>query len=83
MRINCPYCGLRDRREFYVKGSAEALWPVQDSGDLDKALYLRANPAGVIRELWHHEAGCRAWLIIERDTVTHDIKSVCGVADAH
>ncbi|MEO0903666.1 MAG: sarcosine oxidase subunit delta, partial [Pseudomonadota bacterium] len=32
--------------------------------------------AGVTRELWCHEAGCGAWLVVERDTTTHAIHTV-------
>jgi sarcosine oxidase subunit delta len=27
-------------------------------------------------ETWHHVNGCRMWLVVERDTMTHEIKSV-------
>jgi sarcosine oxidase subunit delta len=36
-------------------------------------LYLRDNPAGVHRELWFHEQGDRSWLVVTRNTVTHEI----------
>ncbi len=36
-------------------------------------LYLRNNPAGVHKELWFHEQGDRSWLIVTRDTLTHEI----------
>ena len=36
-------------------------------------VYLRDNPAGPHRELWYHAGGCRAWLIVGRDTRTHAI----------
>ena len=35
--------------------------------------YLRDNPAGVHRELWFHEQGDRSWLVVTRDTQTHEI----------
>jgi heterotetrameric sarcosine oxidase delta subunit len=43
----------------------------------DAYLHLRDNPAGVTQDLWHHEAGCSAWLVVTRDTVSH---AVLGVA---
>ena len=79
MRIICPLCGDRDRREFYVKGAADyARRPDPDGGvaAMDRYLHIRANPAGPTAELWHHELGCRAWLKVERDTVTHEILAV-------
>jgi sarcosine oxidase subunit delta len=36
-------------------------------------LHLRDNPAGRTQDLWFHEAGCGAWLRVDRDTVTHEI----------
>ena len=39
-------------------------------------VYLRDNPAGPHRELWQHVSGCRAWLVVTRDTRTHEILRV-------
>jgi sarcosine oxidase subunit delta len=77
MRIACPLCGERDRREFTVKGAALPR-PAAGSapGDWDAFLHLRENPAGVTRELWHHELGCGAWLVVSRDTVSHAVHEV-------
>jgi len=36
-------------------------------------VYLRDNPAGPHRELWFHAGGCHDWLIVSRDTRTHEI----------
>ncbi len=77
MRIECPVCGARDLREFYYKGAALPR-PARDAGidAWDDYVHLRENPAGRTRDLWHHEAGCGAWLIVTRDTVTHQIADV-------
>ena len=82
MRLNCPLCGPRDRREFYYYGADEYLnRPVTDDPDAwDNYLHLRDNPAGVVRDLWYHESGCAQWLQVTRNTVTHDILSVELVA---
>lgn len=74
MRITCPICGERDRREFYFKGVALAR-PEPDAGEAawDEYVFLRENPAGETRELWQHEAGCGAWVVVTRDTVTHAV----------
>jgi heterotetrameric sarcosine oxidase delta subunit len=29
-----------------------------------------------MREYWYHGGGCRSWLIAERNTVTHEFRSV-------
>ena len=79
MRLKCPICGERDRREFYYQGAAVALErPAADAGDAawDAYVHLRDNPAGETLDLWHHEAGCGAWLVVRRNTITHEIKEV-------
>ena len=79
MRITCPLCGPRDRREFYYYGSEDYLQrPGPDAGPeaWDDHLHLRDNPAGVTRDLWFHEMGCAAWLVVERSTVTHEVLGV-------
>lgn len=76
MRITCPICGERDRREFYYKGHAVALdRPAPDAGEeaWDNYVYLRENPAGETRDLWYHEGGCGAWVEVTRNTITHEI----------
>jgi sarcosine oxidase subunit delta len=78
MRINCPFCGERDRREFYYKGSDDYLSRPEegDQEGLHAYLHLRDNPTGVTRDLWQHEAGCAAWLVVARNVTTHEILSV-------
>ncbi|MDB5603767.1 MAG: sarcosine oxidase subunit delta [Bradyrhizobium sp.] len=80
MRIKCPYCGSRDSGEFSYLGDATLKRPVDGEHDIDGAMfdyvYLRDNPAGQHREHWYHGAGCRSWLVVERDTRNHDILSV-------
>ncbi|MGR3463047.1 MAG: sarcosine oxidase subunit delta [Roseovarius sp.] len=77
MRIPCPLCGMRDLREFSVRGAAlsepeGAAW----SAAWDDYLHNRDNPAGESREFWYHGQGCGAWLVVTRDTVTHEIAGV-------
>lgn len=83
MRITCPLCGPRDRREFYYYGSDDYLTlPAgEDFNAIDRHLHLRDNPAGKLRELWYHEMSCAAWLAVTRNTVTHEIAAVDLVAD--
>lgn len=79
MRLSCPLCGTRDRREFYYQGAAVMLArpaPEADEAAWQDYLHLRDNPAGVTRDLWHHEAGCGAWLVVTRDTVSHAVLDV-------
>ncbi len=85
MRIGCPLCGERDSREFHVMGAGEWLarpGPDAGLGAWDAYLHLRENPAGPLRELWLHEAGCGAWLVVERDTLSHAVLAVALAAEA-
>lgn len=45
-------------------------------GDWVKAVFERRNVDGVVLETWHHNNGCRMWLIVERDNLTHAVHSV-------
>jgi sarcosine oxidase delta subunit len=59
MRIECPLCGARDRREFYYAGHAGALErpdPEASAEVWDDYLHNRDN-----------------WLVVHRDTVTHAV----------
>lgn len=81
MLIEHPLLGPRDSAEFTILGDA-ALIDRPDSGDPDAAekfhdyVYVRDNPAGEHRELWYHEHGDRSWLVVTRDTATHDVLRV-------
>ncbi len=86
MRLTCPICGERDRREFYYKGDAVALSrPDPDAGEAawDSYMHLRDNPAGQTRDLWYHASGCGAWIAVTRDTVTHEILKTELAGEAH
>ena len=78
MLIPHPLLGLRDAQEFTYLGDASLLnRPDPEAENADAAfydyVYLRDNPAGVHRELWFHEYGDRSWLVVTRNTVTHEI----------
>ncbi len=78
MRITCPLCGSRDRREFYYYGAADYLARPAEGAGLeawDAYLHLRDNPAGMTKDLWYHEAGCSAWIEVTRDTTSHAVLS--------
>jgi methylglutamate dehydrogenase subunit B len=72
MRIPCPFCGERDVHEFVYRGDASLTRP-EDEADFYAYVYLRKNVAGRMREHWYHAQGCRNWIEVERDTVTHEI----------
>jgi len=79
MQLTCPWCGPRDIEEFTFGGDASVSRPafdeVRDQAWYDY-LYIRENPRGEHQEYWHHEAGCRQWLVVLRDTSDHRILTV-------
>ena len=78
IRINCPFCGERDHSEFTYGKDASIVYPDLDAA-LDEwvaAVFERENRDGVQFETWHHVNGCRMWIVVERDTVSHEIHSV-------
>ena len=91
MIINHPLLGPRDAQEFTYLGDATLInrpyWLSENAlRDFHDYLHLRDNPAGEHRELWFHEQGDRSWLVVTRNTVTHEISSVelaCDVARAN
>lgn len=81
MIINHPLLGPRDAAEFVNKGDASLLdrpdWQSEDAAsEFHEYMYLRDNIAGDIRELWFHEQGDHSWLIVTRNTRTHEISKV-------
>lgn len=81
MIIDHPLLGPRDIAEFTCLGDASLIERPEHAGEgaIDRFhdwLHLRGNPAGEHRELWFHEHGDRSWLVVTRDTLTHEIKRV-------
>jgi heterotetrameric sarcosine oxidase delta subunit len=81
MRIPCPFCGDRDASEFVYRGDASPARPTDDGGFYDY-VYLRENPVGPMREHWYHAQGCRNWLVVVRDTHSHEIFGAILARDA-
>lgn len=77
MLIPCPWCGPRNETEFHYGGQADVVYPAdpQAMSDVDWArfLFYRANPKGAFAERWNHQAGCRRWFALRRDTRTNEI----------
>jgi sarcosine oxidase subunit delta len=75
LRIPCPFCGPRDHTEFSYEGDATVKYPALDASEDEwfEAVFLRENPRGDHSEIWQHTSGCRAFLIVERNTLTHEI----------
>jgi sarcosine oxidase subunit delta len=77
--IVCPHCGPRDQVEYSCGGDAKVRRPADPAAatDAEWSAYLdeRGNPAGEQDELWQHSMGCRRWIGVRRDTLTHEIMS--------
>ena len=81
MIINHPLLGPRDAAEFTYLGDANLIhrpdWQSDNAAEeFHDYQYLRDNIAGEHRELWYHEQGDRSWLIVTRNTLTHEISKV-------
>ena len=82
IRLNCPVCGLRDEDEFRFVGDATVKRPDMDNSDMQtwyEYVFLRDNPRGEHVEHWQHVHGCRQFLVVRRNTLTHEIES-CRLA---
>ena len=76
MLIPCPFCGPRNEDEFTCW--SEVVPRPADPSSLSDAewtdfVYTHRNPKGRVREQWWHVRGCRRWLLVERDTLTHEV----------
>lgn len=81
MIINHPLLGPRDAAEFIYLGDATLIdRPDPSAPDAAEKFheygYLRDNIAGDMKELWYHEQGDRSWLVVTRNTLTHEITDV-------
>ena len=81
--IPCPHCGPRNHDEFAYAGDAGLAQPAPDAplADWNAAIYIRENPRGAHRELWRHSYGCGAYLVVERDTRTHQVTSAAFASE--
>jgi len=78
--IPCPWCGPRDEVEFHCGGEAHIERPADPAALNDQEwadyLFMRNNPKGRFAERWVHNAGCRRWFNLIRDTTSHKILAV-------
>ncbi|MGU9962219.1 MAG: sarcosine oxidase subunit delta [Candidatus Puniceispirillales bacterium WSBS_2018_MAG_OTU23] len=86
MIINHPLLGPRDGAEFTYMGDAKLMHRPDGLSENAAAEfveygYLRDNIAGQHQELWFHEQGDRSWLVVTRDTTTHEITAVAIASD--
>ncbi|MFC0590686.1 sarcosine oxidase subunit delta [Novosphingobium aquiterrae] len=78
--ITCPHCGPRAQVEFVYERTVDSVvQPDAEAAGAMEALFARGNPRGLDEELWRHTFGCRAWLILTRHRVTHQIAAIRAV----
>jgi len=65
-RLICPFCGARELREFEFHKTL----PSTHHGSAYERTYERVANAEHSVEHWQHVAGCRAWLLVERNPST-------------
>ena len=85
LEIHCPWCGPRAEIEFRCGGEGHIARPTPHHEVSDTAwanyLFYRENPKGVHFERWAHIHGCGQWFNIARDTVSHRVLAVYGIAE--
>lgn len=75
--IPCPHCGPRAQAEFVYERTSDAVVRFEDPPEVaTETLYARDNPRGPSEEIWRHSYGCRGWMLIRRDRVSHRIEWV-------
>ena len=76
--IICPNCGPRNSDEFTFQGELRPRPDIAttDSAEWRRFLYMRSNEAGWVVERWFHVSGCRRFLMLERHTVSNEIRDV-------
>lgn len=77
MLIHCPHCGPRAQEEFTYERTRDSVVQLDQAPDAAMAaLYSRTNPRGEENEIWRHTLGCRGWLELRRDRMSHAIVAV-------
>ncbi|HZC85077.1 MAG TPA: sarcosine oxidase subunit delta [Rubrobacter sp.] len=73
----CPYCGLRNAAEFRYVGEVSERPDPNETGveEWRSYLYARNNPADWTTETWYHSAGCRQHFVVERHTMTNELRA--------
>jgi len=72
--LRCPHCGDRSVYEFRFGGEVKKRPDPDAPGEAWHAyLYAKANAAGVQKEWWRHQSGCRQWLRALRNTITNHV----------
>lgn len=79
--IKCPHCQeQREEQEFSYAGEAHIIRPPVPSeaseAEWGDYVFKRTNTKGFFWEQWSHSAGCRKYFLVERSTITNEIKQI-------
>ena len=75
LQIPCPTCGPRSVEEFRFGGEFPSVPDSvsdPDARNVDYVWFFN-NTNGPSTERWFHDAGCRRWLTLRRDTRTDTV----------
>ncbi len=77
MIIPCIHCGPRNASEFGYGGETGSRPDPNRTTPIEWHAYLydQSNSAGWVTERWYHTAGCRRFFVVERHTVTNEIRA--------
>jgi methylglutamate dehydrogenase subunit B len=71
-RLDCPFCGPRELREFEFRKTL----PADSAGNAYQQTYERVASVELSIEHWQHVAGCRGWLLVHRNPSTNEVLTV-------
>ena len=75
--IPCPWCGNRLQTEFEYICDDTVLaqeWDGESPEEELDRVFLRDHHVGFHGEVWQHVLGCRGWLVLDRNNLTHEIR---------
>ncbi|MSY19265.1 MAG: sarcosine oxidase subunit delta, partial [Actinobacteria bacterium] len=73
---SCPNCGSRPIEEFGFGGELPTVPDrITDPNERDiDYVWMFDNLEGISIERWFHQAGCRRWHTVERNTITDSVE---------
>jgi sarcosine oxidase subunit delta len=84
-RFPCPFCGLRDEREFHYLAEPGKVRPSPRAEVSEETwaayLYDVTNAKGRVREVWLH-LPCAEMVVMERDSMTMEVMGVTALRGA-
>jgi heterotetrameric sarcosine oxidase delta subunit len=74
--LSCPNCGSRPIEEFGFGGELPTVPDrITDPSERDiDYVWMFDNLEGITIERWFHQAGCRRWHTVERNTITDSVE---------